>query len=260
MVILVITIALIAAATPDLLPVSPGVDNDIQKVAATAIFVTSYLALAIGKVPGLNIDRAGIALIGAGLMVASGALSLEDAYKAIDLDTITLLLGMMILVASLRLSGFFAISTTWIVEHAKKPLILLCAVTATSGIFSAFLVNDAICLVLAPLVLELTLRMGRKPIPYLLALALAMASNVGSTATITGNPQNIMIGSFSHIPYMKFTLALAPVAPIGLVITVGLVALFHREEFGNTGYLTVKKRAKLSRVMGKELAPAANTV
>jgi len=260
MVILVITIALIAAATPDLLPVSPGVDNDIQKVAATAIFVTSYFALAIGKVPGLNIDRAGIALVGAGLMVASGALSLEDAYKAIDLDTITLLLGMMILVASLRLSGFFAISTTWIVEHAKKPLILLCAVTATSGIFSAFLVNDAICLVLAPLVLELTLRMGRKPIPYLLALALAMASNVGSTATITGNPQNIMIGSFSHIPYMKFTLALAPVAPIGLVITVGLVALFHREEFGNTGYLTVKKRAKLSRVMGKELAPAANTV
>ena len=258
MVILVITIALIAAATPDLLPVSPGVDNDIQKVAATAIFVTSYFALAIGKVPGLNIDRAGIALVGAGLMVASGALSLEDAYKAIDLDTITLLLGMMILVASLRLSGFFAISTTWIVEHAKKPLILLCAVTATSGIFSAFLVNDAICLVLAPLVLELTLRMGRKPIPYLLALA--MASNVGSTATITGNPQNIMIGSFSHIPYIKFTLALMPVALIGLVITVGLVALFYREEFGNTGYLTVKKRAKLSRVMGKELAPAANTV
>ena len=172
-------------------------------------------------------------------MVASGALSLEDAYKAIDLDTITLLLGMMILVASLRLSGFFAISTTWIVEHAKKPLILLCAVTATSGIFSAFLVNDAICLVLAPLVLELTLRMGRKPIPYLLALA--MASNVGSTATITGNPQNIMIGSFSHIPYMKFTLALMPVALIGLVITVGLVALFHREEFVNAGYLTAVK-------------------
>jgi len=258
MVILVITIALIAAATPDLLPASPGVDNNIQKVAATAIFVTSYLALAIGKVPGLNIDRAWIALVGAGLMVASGALSLEDAYKAIDLDTITLLLGMMILVASLRLSGFFAISTVWIVEHAKKPLILLCAVTATSGIFSAFLVNDAICLVLAPLVLELTLRMERKPIPYLLALA--MASNVGSTATITGNPQNIMIGSFSHIPYIKFTLALMPVALIGLVITVGLVALFYREEFGNTGYLTVKKRAKLSRVMGKELAPAANTV
>jgi len=86
----------------------------------------------------------------------------------------------------LRLSGFFAVATTWILDHAKRPVILLCAVTVTSGLFSAFLVNDAICLVLAPLVLELTRRMGRKPLPYLLAVA--MASNVGSTATITGNP------------------------------------------------------------------------
>ena len=160
-----------------MLPFSPRADEETRKVAALAIFVASYLALAIGKIPGLSIDRAGVALVGAGLMVASGALSLEDAYRAIDLDTITLLLGMMIVVASLRLSGFFAIATTWVVEHAKRPMILLCAVTATSGMFSAFLVNDAICLVLAPLVLELTLRMGRKPVPYLLAVA--MASNVG---------------------------------------------------------------------------------
>ena len=78
------------------------------EVAAIVIFVGSYLALAIGRIPGLSIDRAGIALVGAGLMVASGALPLEDAYKAVDLETITLLLGMMIVVASLRLSGFFA--------------------------------------------------------------------------------------------------------------------------------------------------------
>src|SRR5450631_2167753 len=135
------------------------------------------------------------------------------------------MMGMMIVVASLRLSGFFTIATTWVVEHARNPVVLLCAVTATSGIFSAFLVNDAICLVLAPLVLELTLRIGRKPIPYLLALA--MASNVGSTATITGNPQNIMIGSFSQIPYTTFAVALGPIALVGLVITAGLVALFH---------------------------------
>lgn len=248
LVILVITIALIAAATPGLLPASLGVDDDIQKIATAVIFVASYVALAIGKVPGLSIDRAGVALVGAGLMVASGALSLEEAYQAVDLDTITLLLGMMILVANLRLSGFFAISTTWIVEQAKKPVILLCAVTATSGIFSAFLVNDAICLVLAPLVLELTLRMGRKPIPYLLAVA--MASNVGSTATITGNPQNIMIGSFSHISYTKFALALGPVALIGLVITWGLVALFHREEFVTTAHLAaVKPNIRINRAL-----------
>ncbi len=236
LVFLVIIVSLIAAAVPGLLPASPKLDEDTRKVAALVIFVASYLALAIGKVPELNIDRAGVALVGAGLMVASGVLPLEDAYKAIDLDTITLLLGMMIVVASLRLSGFFAVATTWVVEHAKTPMILLCAVTATSGIFSAFLVNDAICLVLAPLVLELTLRMGRKPAPYLLAVA--MASNVGSTATITGNPQNIMIGSFSQIPYATFAFTLGPVALVGLVITVGLVALLHRGEFSGGGQMT----------------------
>jgi Na+/H+ antiporter NhaD/arsenite permease-like protein len=149
--------------------------------------------------------------------------------KAVDLDTITLLLGMMIVVASLRLSGFFTVANAWVMAHARRPLILLGAVVATSGVFSAFLVNDAICLVLAPLVLELTLALGRRPVPYLLAVA--MASNVGSTATITGNPQNIMIGSFSHIPYTKFALALGPVALIGLIITMALIALFHRAEF-----------------------------
>jgi Na+/H+ antiporter NhaD/arsenite permease-like protein len=257
LVVLVITITLIAAVTPGLLPASPRVDEDTQKVASAVIFAASYLALAIGKIPGLSIDRAGVALVGAGLMVASGALSPEDAYKAVDLDTITLLLGMMIVVASLRLSGFFAIATAWVMQRAGKPLILLCAVTATSGIFSAFLVNDAICLVLAPLVLELTLRMGRKPVPYLLAVA--MASNVGSTATITGNPQNIMIGSFSQIPYTTFALALGPVALVGLVITVGLVALLHREEFAGGGQVTaMKPNIRVNRVLvGRALLATA---
>jgi Na+/H+ antiporter NhaD/arsenite permease-like protein len=162
-------------------------------------------------------------------MVASGAPPLEGAYKAIDGDTITLLLGIMIVVASLRLSGFFAVANAWVIAHARRPLILLGAIVATSGAFSAFLVNDAICLALTPLVLELTLALGRRPAPYLLAVA--MASNVGSTATITGNPQNMMIGSYSHIPYTRFALALAPVALVGLIVTVALIALFHRDEF-----------------------------
>jgi Na+/H+ antiporter NhaD/arsenite permease-like protein len=198
-------------------------------IAAGVIFGASYIAIAIGKIPGLKTDRAGIALVGAGLMVASGALSLDDAYKAVDLDTITLLLGMMIVVASLRISGFFAVVNGWGKQHAKRPLILLCVIIAISGLLSAFLVNDAICLVLAPLVLELTLALGRRPVPYLLAVA--MASNVGSTATITGNPQNIMIGSFSHIAYGKFALALGPIALLGLVVTAVLIAAFHRNEF-----------------------------
>jgi Na+/H+ antiporter NhaD/arsenite permease-like protein len=226
---LVVVIAIAAALAPTLLTVGDQTNADSRRVAAGVIFVGSYLALAIGRIPGLSIDRAGIALVGAGLMVASGALPLEDAYKAVDLDTITLLLGMMIVVASLRLSGFFAVAGAWVRAHARRPLLLLGAIVAISGVFSAFLVNDAICLVLAPLVLELTIALGRQPMPYLLAVA--MASNVGSTATITGNPQNIMIGSFSQIPYTKFALTLGPIALVGLIITAALIALFHRTEF-----------------------------
>ena len=148
---LVVAIAIAAALAPILLPVGDRMGGEGRGLAAGIIFVGSYVALAIGRIPGLNIDRAGIALVGAGLMVAAGALPLADAYNAIDLDTITLLLGMMIVVASLRLSGFFAVATIWVMERAGRPSILLGAVVATSGIFSAFLVNDAICLVLAPL-------------------------------------------------------------------------------------------------------------
>ena len=99
-----------------LLPADDRLGEAGRSVAAGVIFVGSYLALAIGRIPGLRIDRAGIALVGAGLMVASGALPLDAAYKAIDLDTITLLLGMMIVVANLRLSGFFAVATAWVMD------------------------------------------------------------------------------------------------------------------------------------------------
>jgi Na+/H+ antiporter NhaD/arsenite permease-like protein len=231
----VVAIAFAAALVPTMLPAGDRIGGESRSIAAGVIFAGSYLALAIGRIPGLSIDRAGIALVGAGLMVASGALSLEEAYKAIDLDTITLLLGMMIVVANLRLSGFFALANAWVRARARRPLILLAAIVATSGVFSAFLVNDAICLVLTPLVLELTLALKRRPVPYLLAVA--MASNVGSTATITGNPQNIMIGSFSHIPYMDFALALGPVALAGLIVTGALIALFHRAEFAGAARL-----------------------
>jgi Na+/H+ antiporter NhaD/arsenite permease-like protein len=211
-------------------------ERDAGPLAAAVILAASYVALAIGRVPGLAIDRAGVALVGASLMVACGALSLEEAYKAVDLDTLTLLLGMMILVANLRLSGFFVMAGGWVMRRAHRPLTLLAAITSIAGVFSAFLVNDAVCLVLAPLVSELTVALRRNPVPYLLAVA--MAANIGSTATITGNPQNMMIGSFSHISYADFSAALAPVALVGLLLTFVLIALFHRREFAGSVSLT----------------------
>jgi Na+/H+ antiporter NhaD/arsenite permease-like protein len=223
---LLLALSIAAAVAPLLLP---GQDGRTLRIATAAIFAASYVALAIGKVPGLTIDRAGVALVGACLMVACGATPLEDAYRAIDFGTITLLLGMMIIVANLRLSGFFALAYMWVAHHARRPLMLLIGIVAVSGVFSAFLVNDAICLVMAPLVVELTVGLRRNPVPYLLAVA--MASNIGSVATITGNPQNIMIGSVSHISYVNFAGALAPVALAGLVLTVLLIAVLHRAEF-----------------------------
>jgi Na+/H+ antiporter NhaD/arsenite permease-like protein len=154
--------------------------------------------------------------------------SLDEAYAAVDFNTITLLLGTMIVVANLRLSGLFAFVNARVIAHARRPIALLTAIVLVSGIFSAFLVNDAICLVLTPLVLELTLALGRRPVPNLLAVA--MASNIGSIATISGNPQNIMIRSFSQIPYATFALTLGPVAIIGLAVLLALIRLFHRDE------------------------------
>ncbi len=246
-VFVVVALALVAALAPSLMPDTLA-GRDAGTLAAGVIFGASYLALALGRVPFLAIDRAGVALVGACLMVVAGALPLEDAYRAVDLDTLTLLLGMMIVVANLRLSGFFAIVNAWVMRRARRPIVLLAAVVAVSGLFSAFLVNDAICLVLSPLVLDLTLALKRRPTPYLLAVA--TASNVGSTATITGNPQNIMIGSFSHIGYATFAGTLAPVALAGLVLTVLLIALLYRSEFAHAERLAaIVPRVRANRFL-----------
>jgi Na+/H+ antiporter NhaD/arsenite permease-like protein len=198
-------------------------------LVAALIFAATYLVIAMGRLPGLRLDRTGAALLGASLMVASGTLSLEEAYRAVDLETLALLLGMMIVVANLRLAGLFHLANAWIARHAGRPLALLAGITVVSGGLSAFLVNDTVCVMLTPLVAEAAVAMRRDPVPYLLALA--MASNVGSTATITGNPQNIMIGSFSHIAYGDFAAALAPVAAAGLVVVILLLAVAWRREF-----------------------------
>lgn len=219
-----------AALSFDLrLPTMQTLWSDSATIIAIAIFAGTYLVIAIGKLPGYHLDRAEAALLGASFMVGLGAVSLDQAYRAIDFDNIALLLGMMIVVANLRLSGFFRLVNNWVVTRAHHPVVLLTAIVLVAGSFSAFLVNDTICLVMTPLVLDLVMRLKRNPIPYLLAIP--MASNIGSTATITGNPQNMIIGDLSHIPYGAFAAALWPVAAAGLVLTVILIALGYRREF-----------------------------
>src|SRR5262249_48631381 len=151
-------------------------------VGAIITFAATYSIIAIGRLPGFRLDRAGAALVGGSLMLAIGAVGLDELPQAIDFPTIALLLGMMIVVANLRVSGFFRFVNGWAVTRARHPLVLLAAVTSSAGVFSAFLLNDTICLVMTPLVVEVVRRLGRNPVPYLLAVA--MAANIGSTATI----------------------------------------------------------------------------
>jgi Na+/H+ antiporter NhaD/arsenite permease-like protein len=209
-------------------------------VAAILIFALTYLVLAIGRLPGFRVDRTGAAIIGASLMVAVNALTLQEAQQAINFDTIILLFGMMIVVANLQLSGFFSLVAERVVEHGHRPVLLLIAIVGVAGFFSAFFVNDTMCLVLTPLVLEITETLRRNPVPYLLAVA--MASNIGSVATITGNPQNMMIGSFSGIPYRQFLASLAPVALAGLVLAVLVIFLAYRSEFASQQRVNVARR------------------
>jgi Na+/H+ antiporter NhaD/arsenite permease-like protein len=212
------------------------------------IFAGTYVVTAFGGIPGFRIDRAGAAIIGASLMVGTGVLTLEEAARAVDHSTLVLLFGMMIVVANLRLSGFFRIVSGWTVRHAHRPLTLLAAVIITSGILSAFFVNDTVCIVLTPLVLETAQTLRRNPVPYLLAVA--MAANAGSVATITGNPQNMLIGSLSRIPYGEFAAALAPVAAASLIIVFGVIALVYRREFRAAGHLEIESvRVRVNRVL-----------
>ena len=229
-------------------------------MAATIIFIATYFVLAIGRFPGLRLDRTGAAIIGASLIVAFGVLKLDEAYAAIHMDTIVLLFGMMIVVANLRLSGFFTLVSEWVVEHAHAPLTLLSAIAVVSAVLSAFFVNDTVCIALAPLVAEVTKSLRRNPVPYLLALA--MSSNIGSVATLTGNPQNMLIGSFSGIGYTTFTRALAPVAAIGLVVCVAILWLIYRDEFRGGEIVQIPHRAiEIDRgLMWKSLAVTAAMV
>jgi Na+/H+ antiporter NhaD/arsenite permease-like protein len=201
-------------------PLDPVLLSDARILAAYLVFGGSYVVFAIGKFPGLKIDRPGAAIIGAVLMVAFRVVGAREALASVDFATIVLLFSMMLVVAHLRLAGFFDWITEWAITRLR-PHHLLPTVIGMTGVLSAFLVNDVVCLVLTPLVVHMARRLGLPPLPYVIAVA--TSSNIGSTATITGNPQNMLIGSLSAIPYVNFLGTLAPVAVIGLALNWAVI-------------------------------------
>jgi Na+/H+ antiporter NhaD/arsenite permease-like protein len=200
--------------------------------AAYAVFVASYVVFAVGKFPGLKIDRPAAAIIGAVAMVALRVVPARGALGMIDFPTIVLLFSMMVIVGSLHLCGFFE----WTADRVwrrLRPNWFLPAVIFTTGSLSAFLVNDIVCLVMVPLVLNLTRRLRLPALPFLLAVA--TASNIGSVATITGNPQNMLIGSYSGIRYRDFLFHLGPVALAGMFFDWFVLWWLFRTELKGSG-------------------------
>lgn len=191
-----------------------------------AVSAATYAGLAVGRLPGLRTDRPGIALAGAAAVLAAGLLPFEQAVAAIDFATLGLLLGMMLVVAYLRRGGFFDELAGLALTRVGTPAGLLAVTMGLSAVLSALLVNDVACLALTPLVMGLARRMGTDPRPHLIGLA--VASNVGSVATLTGNPQNMIIGGLSHVSYLRFAAKLAPVALLSLAVAYAVTWLVYR--------------------------------
>lgn len=202
--------------------------------AALLIFLLTYLIIAGQKIPYLHLDRPSGALLGAVLMVWSGALSQEQAVEAINFDTILLLLGMMILAGYLAEASFFRWCAYWVVRLARTRRGLLLGVVCVSGSLSALFVNDTVCLMLTPLLLQVCEDTGTEPVPVLLALA--TAANIGSVATLTGNPQNMIVGTHSGWSYAAFAGRMLPVAAGALVLDWALLRWWFRRTLGRDGF------------------------
>lgn len=193
------------------------------------VIILTLVGVAIGRYPVFRMNRATIVLVGSTILIILGAISLDQAYAAIDLDTIVLIFAMMILNINLRLAGFFSLITSKITRFAHTQGHLLLLVIFTSGILSALFLNDTIVLMLTPLILEIVLALKLNPLPYLMALA--TAANVGSVATIVGNPQNMLIGTSSGISFNDFFIRLFPVAFAGMLLIWLVIFVIYKKDF-----------------------------
>lgn len=201
----------------------------IYEILILGIIIISIIGIALGSYPSFRMNRSTIALVGSTLLIITGALTLDEALKSIDINTIILLFSMMVLNINLQLSGFFKIVTSKIIVLARTPRQLLALIIFSSGMLSALFLNDTIVIMFTPLILSVVLSLKRNPIPYLVAHA--TSANVGSVATIVGNPQNMIIGMFSKISFTDFAIRLTPIALIGFIIIWIVIVMIYKSEF-----------------------------
>lgn len=197
-------------------------------VVSALILSVVLLIFTLGKSPVFRVDRAGAALIGATLTIAVGVLTFDEAVKAVDYRTIILLFSMMLISSYMNVIGLFEHLGYYATSRFHTPKALLGVVILVSGFLSAFLINDIVCLLFTPVVITVCRRAKLQPLPFLLAVALS--SNIGSAATLIGNPQNILIGSLSQLSFAWYSLLALPISLLGLLLTYGILVRLYGKE------------------------------
>lgn len=196
------------------------------------VFAAVYAVMILGRAPGLALDRTGACLVGAATLLATGAIASAAAWRAVDFGTLGLLLGTMLVSAQFRRSGFYARVTERLAARPTSPARLLGELIAAVGVLAALLTNDVVCVAFAPPLIDVCVRRGLDPVPYLLALC--GAANVGSAATLIGNPQNMLIGQQKALPFAGYLLDGGVPAALGLVVVWLVLARAYRGRFART--------------------------
>jgi len=173
-----------------------------SKSCILAIFAITYLGLAMGRIPGLKMNRVGIALLGAIAMMIFGGVGIGEAVSYVNWPTVCLLFGFFVISAQLRLSGFYNLVAGGISARLGHPARFLFILMAATGGLSAFLNHDIVCYVFTPIVATALLRKQLNPVPFLIALAIA--SNIGAAATLIGNAQDMLIGQTAHLDFGRY--------------------------------------------------------
>jgi Na+/H+ antiporter NhaD/arsenite permease-like protein len=198
------------------LPAFDVLGHGMRDWGIVAVFAVVYLGMFLGGLPRLKLDRSGVALLGAIAVIALTGQSVEDAARTVDLPTIVLLFAFMVLSAQMRLGGFYTAVTRRVGAMPLSPRGLMAALIAVAGALSAVFSNDIVCLAMTPVVARLCLQRRLNPVPFLIGLA--CAANIGSAATLIGNPQNMLIGSVLQLPFAGYVRQALPPVALGLLL------------------------------------------
>ncbi len=195
---------------------------------ALAIFLGTYILISLRRLAHIPLERPAVALFGATLMILFGVVRPDEAIDAIDLHTILLLIGMMLVVVTLESTGFFGHLASWIVEHSRSQTRLLVFLAVTTAVLSALVLNDTVVLFFTPIIIHATRLLRVDPVKYLVVEAIS--ANIGSVATEIGNPQNAYIATASGITFLRYFTIMGPIALVTLAVAIAYFLVAYRKD------------------------------